>query len=94
MRIEELKSLTQDELAFILYVIDSNKLHDPNELLWYSNEVIVWKLSQEEHKLNDEGKKIFLEVLKKLQLLPRYRDIEKIKTFNNTTNGIQLEFSF
>jgi hypothetical protein len=73
MRIGQLKSLTEDELALCLYIVNViapttfPKLeYTPRQLTWFKHDALLWKVAQQEAKLTDEGKKIFHGLMTKL----------------------------
>lgn len=99
MRIGQLESLTNDELSLLLYVV--NVLEPlsvpkieikPKELLWYKHDVLLWKLTQIQSKLTDEGKPIFESLMTKLNQTLQ----EQINAYERSSQLplIQSEFQF
>lgn len=98
MRTSQLKSLTDDELNLLLYVVNVSEPISsppveitPERLLWIKHDALLWKLSKQESKLTEDGKKVFSSLMVKLNVTSQ-QELENKKTLENT-NG-QLEFSF
>lgn len=72
MRIGQLESLTQNELGLLLYVVNVlDPLNPPMEispkmLLCFKHDALLFKLVQQESKLTDDGKKVFHNLMTKL----------------------------
>jgi hypothetical protein len=72
MRIGQLQSLTENELALLLFIVNevaptSPKMEiTPNLLLFFKHDALLWTVAQQESKLTDEGKKIFHGLMTKL----------------------------
>lgn len=98
MRIGQLESLTEDELALLLYIVNViEPLRPPLEvtpkfLLFFKHDALVWKVAQQESKLTDEGKKIFHGLMTKLNRTW----MQEVIDHENSTRPefIQPEFSF
>lgn len=99
MRIGQLKSLTEEELALLLYVlnvldpISIPKIpFGPKEALWIKHDVLLWKLAQQESKLTPEGKTVFQNLMVKLNRNP-YQEREE---YERSTLPLftQSEFQF
>ena len=98
MRIGQLESLTAMELYLLLYVMNvllpvSPKIEiTPRLLLSFKNDALLWKLSQVQPKLNDEGKKTFQTLMAKLNKTW----LDEVIEHANSTKSIfsQPEFSF
>lgn len=83
MRIGQLQSLTQDELALLLYIVNvidpisiPKMEFGPKELLWFKHDALLWKLAQQEPKLTPEGKEIFQGLMSKLNKTPQQEQEE------------------
>lgn len=73
MRLQQLRSLTVDEQALLLYVMNdfgnrTPEISSVDELRWFKNEPILWRLSKAQSELNDDGKLIFMELMRKLNM--------------------------
>ena len=72
MRIGQLNSLTELELALCLYVVNvlaptSPPMEiSPKMLLFFKHDALLFKLAQQESKLTDDGKKVFHSLMTKL----------------------------
>jgi hypothetical protein len=73
MRIGQLETLTEDELALLLYIVNViEPLGAPQmeitakQLLWFKHDSLVWKVVKQESKLTPEGKEIFKSLMTKL----------------------------
>ena len=75
MRIGQLKSLTPDELAVLLVMMDVD-MSFPKRLLWFKQDQMIKKLSQQESKLTDEGKVIYQSLIVKLNK-PWYQEVSE-----------------
>ena len=78
MRIGQLESLTQDELALLLYIVNvidpvsiPKMEFGPRELLWFKHDLLTYKIAQQESKLTPEGKEIFKGLMIKLNKSPQ-----------------------
>ena len=99
MRIGQLQALTQDELAFILYIvnvvepIDIPKMEfNPKQLLWFKHDMLLQKLSRQEPKLTSEGKAVLQGVIAKLNKTPQ----QEVEEYEHSTAPlfVQPEFQF
>lgn len=72
MRISQLDSLTEMELCLLLYVVNilspvGPELEiTPRLLLSVKHDALLWKLSQIQPQLNEEGTKVFTSLMTKL----------------------------
>ena len=100
MRINQLESLTESELSLLLYVVNilepikspSFHIETPKELLWVKHDALIWKLSQHQSKLTDEGKLVFDGLLAKLNKTPEQEREDYERATN--TELTQSEFQF
>ena len=98
MRIGLLKSLTMDELSLLTYIMNNiepvslPKRELPHELLWYKHDYLLWKVSQSESKLTEEGKVVYNSLVKTLNKTWE----EEIKEYENSSKPVytQTVFSF
>ena len=72
MRISQLKSLTQDELNLLLYIVNvvepfhSKIKINGNMLLCINHDALTWMVAKQEPKMTDEGKFVFKSLMLKL----------------------------
>lgn len=83
VRIETLQSLTEDELAMLLYILNSDPPLPitevtPQLVLSYKIDALTWKLSQWESKVKDEYKHIYDQLMYK---------VSNVKPRNTTEDG-------
>ena len=83
VHIETLQSLTEDELAMLLYILNEEPPLPitevtPQMVLSYKLDALTWKLSQWEPRVKDEFKEIFNQLMFK---------ISNVKPRNTTENG-------
>lgn len=78
MRIGQLQSLNEDELALLLYIVNvidpvsiPKMEFGPKELLWFKHDALTFKIAQQEPKLTPEGKEIFKGLMIKLNRTPQ-----------------------
>ncbi len=97
MRLQQLQSLTDDEKDLLLYVMNDygNRMpiiYSVDELRWFKNEAILWRLSQSQSKLNELGKPVFTELMRKLNMSSHQDAIEFAE--KNKPEYTQVEFQF
>lgn len=97
MRLQQLRSLTDDEKALLLYVMNdfgnrTPEISSVDEIRWFKNEAILWRLSQSQSKLNDLGKPVFTELMRKLNVSSHQEAIDFAE--RNKPDYTQLEFQF
>lgn len=74
MRISQLESLNESELALIVYIVNvltpikapNFKIETPSDLLWINHDDLLLKLIADKDKLTGEGKQVFESVMIKL----------------------------
>lgn len=72
MRIDQVKSLSEEELSLLLYIF--NVIHPispgpkitPENLPIIRHDALLWIVSQQESKLTDKGKEVFRSLMTKL----------------------------
>lgn len=74
MRIGQLETLTEDELALLLYIVNvkdpvsSPKMEfSPKHVLWIKHALLLKKVETQEPNLTDEGKVIHKSLMAKLK---------------------------
>ena len=99
MRICQLQSLNEQELSLLLYIVN---VADPitipkmeiglKELSWIRDDMLTWKLSQQQKNLTDEGKA----VLDGLMIKLNKTSIKEAEDYEHTTKPelTQSEFQF
>lgn len=97
MRLQQLMSLTVEEQELLLYVMNDFGKRTPeissvDELRWFKNEAILWRLSQSEPDLNELGKIVFAGLMRKLNTSAHQEAIEFAE--KNKSEYTQLELQF
>jgi len=97
MRPQQIKSLTELEIDLLFYVMNDCGSRNPlldnyEQLLWLRNDAILWKMSQYQSKLNEEGKNVFQSLMTKLNMTP-YQEVAEYANRNKPEHE-QLEFQF
>ncbi len=103
MRIGQLQSFTNTELALMIYIVNEIEpivspkvIIGKKELLWIRNDDLLQKLVRQQEKLTDEGKIVINQILTKLKKTSK-QEIEEEETrqkFLNSENLIQMEFNY
>ena len=81
MRIETLNSLTEDELAMLLYIVNSDpplpiKEVTPGLILCYKDDILTFKVSQWGEKVKPEYKHIFDQLMFKMSNVKPRHNVE------------------
>jgi hypothetical protein len=98
MRTWQLDMLTEDELALLVHIVNvADPIKSPefqvkkaSDLLLIRHDALLWKCSQQEKNLSDEGKPVFTNLMTKLNMsLDTY-----FHEHPKRTELIQSEFQF
>ena len=98
MRIGQLQSLTTEDLELLLYIVNVVEPSipsvevTPKMLLFFKHDKLLFKISQQEPKLTDDGKKIFHSLMTKLNKTWLQEVIEHANS--TKPEFTQSEFSF
>jgi hypothetical protein len=94
MRICQLQSLNEQELSLLLYIVNvADPIQFPKmeiglkELLWIRDDMLMWKLSQQQKNLTDEGKTVLDGLMIKLNKTP----IKEAEDYENTTKSASTQ---
>jgi len=98
MRISQLESLTEMELSLLLYIYNVlDPIRPPIEmtprlLLSLRHDMLLWKLSQIQPKLNEDGKKVLTTLMTKLNKTW----VDEVTEYANSSKPLfnQSEFQF
>jgi hypothetical protein len=98
MRTWQLEMLTDDELALLVHIINVTdpikspkfEVTKPSHLLLIRHDALLWKCSQQEKNLSDEGKPVFTSLMMKLNMpFDKY-----IYEYSKRAEPTQPEFQF
>jgi len=94
MRIGQLQSLNEQELSLLLYIVNvADPIKSPKieiglkELPWIRDDMLAWKLSQQQKNLTDEGKAILDSLMFKLNRT----SIKEAEDYENTTKSASTQ---